>query len=343
MARVKKTETEKIVETAAGIPDVVFIRKINKLAKLTRGNNGLQKPKFFGQENYDPDSESADDVQLEYKSQGLVGVVRNLTPQWDKLNQKWAWEGTFQDLVRIAKRMRLRDKDQSIILPEDEYCFTNREDVFFNHLDLWYDKDGLSITDGSIALRTVNAKEEFYARTYMGNPMHQNSMKEQPKGILSGSELEVWSPKTEIKTKKRKIDKQHKAITLLATMSIDKRRLIAQIMRPSGFDPMTEDIDLLYTELATGAAENTATATKFGGKTWQEYFIELGEMKDATLYITARIMHGKHQGILIKKSGMYTFQTKKLDGVTNDIQLVEYFSNTDRVDEYNKLDELLDD
>lgn len=339
---VAETQNEKVVNSnQAGLPKVLFIRKIDKLSKFSK----FGRPKFFGQERYRPGSESGNDVPLEFNGSTIPGSKRNLTPQWDGLNRAWAWKGTFSDLSRIAGALRLRDDEQKIIEP-DQYSFSNQSDPFFNHPSLWYNEEK-QIIEGNITLKTDVPLDEFYSRCYLGNPSIQDSTKVQSKAMLAGAELEVWSPKAETKAKKSGVMKDDKAIVLLSNMSVEKQRIIAQIIRPSGFDPKTEDVDLLYVELRESAALNTAVAAKFGNKTWQDRFIELADVSDEELYIVARIIDAKYKGALMKKKGTFHFMDKALYGegqmaIADDIDLIHYFRAPDNDPLFQELIEWLD-
>lgn len=342
--KIETTASEKIIQGGRSpIPDVVFLRKINKLAKLNRWG----APKFYGQEKFKPDSNSSEDVQLEFSGNAIPGAFRNLTPQWNRLEKKWAWHGTYNDLTRIADRLKLRGKDQKVIVP-DPYCFTNREDPFFNHPTLFYNKE-MMMRDGTITLETNTPLDEFYARCYYGNPMVQDKTKNQSKSTLSGAELEIWSPKAEVRAKRSESRNADKAIVLLASMTTDKMRLIAQVMRPSGFDPKTEDTDALYVELREGAALNENTNdNRFGGMTWQERFIGLAEYDDTELFVMAKIIDAKYKGALIKKKGTFHFLTKPLYGdnateVKDEIDLINFFRRNENDAQFQQLVEWLED
>jgi len=332
-------DTEDIVRKT--IPSVVFVRKINKLAKFSK----FGAPKFFGQERYKPDSDSGSDIPLTYRGNTIPGSRRNLTPQWDSLDRRWAWKGTFEDLIRIAKILRLRGPDQEVILP-DKYSFTNAADKFFSHSFLWNNQE-MQIVEGGVTLKTDVPLDEFYARTYLGNPGIQDSTKTQSKAMLAGAELEVWSPKAEVRAKTAGYKLEDKAIGLLTILTPDKQRLIAQIIRPSGFDSKKDDAELVYAVLRESAALNTSTSSKFGGLTYQARFIELAETPDEELYIIARIIDSKYKGAIIKKKGTYHFLTKPLhneDGtnVVDDLDLVNFFRRFENDSYFQELSEWLD-
>jgi hypothetical protein len=129
----KKTQAQNILKT--NLPPVVFLSKVDKLNRLTTGK--LAKPGFFGQKAKNPSSDSFDDQELEYDYTSIPGAVRNLTTQWDKINQKWAWYGTYNDLHRIGEALSLRDpKTGNIIMPEEK-SLTNPSDPFLNHHDFF--------------------------------------------------------------------------------------------------------------------------------------------------------------------------------------------------------------
>jgi hypothetical protein len=337
------TATEKsLVSNTAGLPDVVTIRKINKLANFSK----FGKPRFFGQERYKPDSDQGSDIELEYNASTLPGATRNLHPQWDRLNGCWAWKGEFSDLSRIAGVLRLRDDKQQPIFP-DKYSFKNSSDPFFNHKSLWNNK-AKRIMEGSVTLKpNEQPLDEFYARTYLGNPFIQNSLENQAKSTIAGAELEVWSPKAETLQKKAAIDKEDDAIVALKGMSIETQRIISNIMRPTGYNPKSENTDLLFVQLREGAAKNTVTATKFGGQTWQDRFLELAGHTDEVLYIMARIIEGRYSGALVKDKGMYRFKERTLynDGtreIKDDNDLITFFRKPENDPVFQELIDWMD-
>lgn len=334
----KPSKTANQVAAEFDLPEVAFLKKINKLQKFTLGGR-MSQPKLFGQERYNPNSNEMDDIQLKWEGNSILGAKRNLCPQWNKLDNRWAFQGTYQQLCVIAKKLKLRDRDQNIIIP-DEDCFTNKEDKFFSHLTL---SGTVFMVDGSISLTRDNPIEEFYMRSYLDNPEVQNSTKNQSKAMISGAELEIWSPKAETAKKRVSIDKIDEAIVALKGMSIDRQRYMANILRPTGYDPLSEDTNLLYIELRDGAALNTQKSSKFRNKTWQDMFLELEKDSDEELFVKSRIILGRYKGAFTKKGGIFTFMGKPLDEVRDELDLIEYFRNPDNSNQYIELDNFLGD
>jgi hypothetical protein len=331
----KKTQAQNILKS--NLPPVVFLSKVDKLNRLTTGK--LAKPGFFGQKAKNPSSDSFDDQELEYDYTSIPGAVRNLTTQWDKINQKWAWYGTYNDLHRIGEALSLRDpKTGNIIMPEEK-SLTNPSDPFLNHHDFFA---STFMRGGKIALHADIPLEEFFIRTYMGNPEIKNPMLNQSSITVAGAELAIWSPQTETKIRKEKVEEEDSAIEFLRNMSVDRQLHIAQIMQPTSFDELTGDNELLYMELRDGCAKNTAKSSKFGGSTWQGRFLQLAQMKDAELHTMAQIIDAKSKRAFTRKEGVYHLGGLKLENTKNDNDLISYFMNPKNMDMWDKIVDFLE-
>lgn len=330
---------------------IVQIRKKSGLDRITVSKQGgTLTPKLFHQEMKDP---NADGVILgDYKGRTILDTKYGIAPHWNDLKKQWSWGASTEKLVQLINSMKLRypkghnKEGQFIKVLQGENVadrLIHRADDVFNHSDLY---GRYFMENGRVSLNLSNPKEEFLFYCYKGDHLVQDKSSDEPvsKFIVAGTKFELVSPKQENKKKKADAGKEIKAITLLAKMDGDEEKLraVAEIMDLPTYSSAT-DVTGTFLLLKDMAAQNTTVSAKYNNKTYQDRFIEIASMKDEDLDINLHVLKGKRNGILRRRQDHYLFNGERLDGLKNDIHLVNYFRKPDNHEEYLKLLDLLTD
>lgn len=272
-----------------------------------------------------------------------------LSPWWSDLKKQWSWGGTEEQLAVLIKKMKLRylpghPREGQIIEPGENVAerLTYIKDEVFTHPSLYglhYMENG----KGNVSLN--DPVQQFLLLCYKGDQTVQDKSVDKPlsKYIAGNLKYEILSPKIENLKKKRTADKEVKAIMLLSALNgdEDKMRAVAEVMDLPHYDS-NSDINGLFILLKDTAAQNTASSTKYNGKTYQERFIEVAEMKTDELDICRNVLKAKKNGIIRKRSGYFLLKDDKIDGEYNDLQLIEYFKDPKNQGRYLTLLDLIE-
>lgn len=311
--------------------EVVILKKINKLDLLKI------PPNLYKTDSMDKDGEM-DGI---YKGNTFIGSKRNVTPQWDSLKDRWAFDGTVEDLQRIQDRLRFRDENNVLIVITED-TFRNMEDPFWASKPLWNTK---IMDEGSTSLNPKNPIEELLIRVHKGASYVKDSTENQSPYLLSESNLEIINPQAQAEGNIRGTKKLLHASKLLDSSNSDKKYAIAYIMQIPGFDTSQTDDDTLLNLLFINAVENTGKIYKYGTDiTYQEKFIELAELKNEQLNIALSVSKAKLRGGIVNKPGGFTFNGDKIDGgsIKNEKALMDYYLNVKNVDARLELDNYLE-
>lgn len=315
--------------------DVVILKKINKLDQLK------VQPNLYRTNTLNPDEVGELDGQ--YKGNTLLGSKRNVTPIWDTLKEKWAFEGTIQDLKRLQNILKFRGRDGKVI-EIDEDVFHNMEHPFWASKDLWTKK---IMEDGSVPLVMNNALDELLYRVQQGNSFTKKNDEVQSSYVLADSNMELISPKRTVKLEADKVNDAMEALRLLDGMSLDKMNAVAFLLDLPGYSTSDKDSESLKALLYSSAVSNTSPISRFGSDiTYQKKFIELAKTKNDELNIMQKVQRAKLLGIISSNSRTgYTFKGEKIDGgnVRNDKQLMVYFLNPKNYDMLVEVEILLKD
>lgn len=320
---------------------IVQIRKRGGLSKIAvdKGGSELQV-RLYHQDHKDPNAQGT--LLGEYKGKTILDTKQFISPIWSDLKKQWSWGGSVEDLARIIKAMKLRNADGVVITPGQNVAdrLIHRQDEVFNHKDLYA---RYFMENGRISLNLSDPLQEFLYYCYKGDHLVKDNAESGPvsKFMSAGTKFELVSPKAESQKKKVDAKKEVLAIGYLAKLdgNEDKIRAICEIMDLPGYGPGT-DINGAWLLLKDVAAQNTAVSSKYG-KSYQDRFIELCEMKDEDLNIHHQVVEGKNKGIIRRKRGYYLFNGERLEGLTSDTMLMNYFRDPKNQEAYLQLDDLL--
>lgn len=311
--------------------EIVILKKVNKLEQLKVSPNLYR----LNSNNMDEDGE----LEGSYKGNTFLGSKRNVTPTWDTLKDRWAFDGDIEELKRIQSKLKLRDEDGKLI-EINEDTLSNRHDPFWGHKSLW---NGKIMDEGSTALNSKNPLDELLIRVHRGNSFVKSGSEQSPY-ILAESNLEMLSPRAEIEVQNRTGKKQVKANVLLDKMGLEKMNSIAYLMQLPGYRPDEKDSEVLFNLLLNNAVNNLSKVYKYGTDiTYQDRFIELAEMHNDKLNILSKVQTARDRGGIIARSNGYTFNGDLIDNgsVRTEKQLHDYYLNMKNVEARNELENYL--
>lgn len=328
---------------------MIQIRKRGGISSI-KTKTGKITPRLFKQEVKDPNSDG--ELIGDYKQPTFMGTRQPITPVQDDVTGDWLWGGTDQDLIDCIKGAQLRKyegKDRGypkygdIIEPGDvERRLKDPNDPFFRHPDLW---NTVVLEGGKFNL---DIDKNFIHRTIyfcsLGNDDFANRLNDTGnKYVTAGFRYEIVEADVETKKKADEIDKEIRAIELLAGMKNDEERIrmICNIMRVPGYRDNTTVAAAFI--MLRDIASNTDTAARFGSnRTYQDRFIELAEMQIDELRIHSIVFNGLNKGRIRKNGkGGYLMDGRTLEGVKSEPQLVEYFRSPDNQEDFIDLREFL--
>jgi hypothetical protein len=318
--------------------ETLVVKRVSKLGKLKTSDD------IYYQERKDYEAEGEPFDNFSKDTQALIGSMSNLTPHWNSLKGEWSFFGGLQALLPIAKKLQLRDKNNVLILP-DENSFKNPYDPFFGHARLW---NSTFIEETSKFLNTEDPLEEFYIRVLQGRDDIYQPSEDKPQSdfLTSRSGLEIMSPKDEVRLKSNTSDEHDTAMELYLSLkqNFDKLKRIAIILDPPSFDESYNDPIALQVMMKHEFVENTQNVAKYG-TTARKYFIDVCKMSNEELELTSKIIAAANKGIIRRstKDG-YSFKGEKiLDGqITNDRKLIDYFKKDENIKQYDRLIDLLE-
>jgi hypothetical protein len=317
--------------------DTLIVRRKSDLSKLKTSDE------IYYQEHKDYTNEGEPIDVFSKTSQSVIGTMSNLTPHWDNDKKEWSFFGGYQALHEIAKKLQLRDKNNELLLP-NEYSLKNPHDPFFAHKTLW---QTTFIEEGSKYLTDQDPLEEFYMRVLRGREdIEQPDREEKQSSFLTdGSKLEIVSPRTELISKKDKIDEEVEAVILYDSVrkNFDKMKRIVSIADPPSYDESYNDPVAMEALIKHELVDNTQFVTKYG-TTARKYFIHLCNLSNEDIEVYSKVLKAAQSGIIRRnsKSG-YTLKGDKLaDGsITDDKKLVEFFQKDENISYYTKLEDLI--
>lgn len=315
--------------------DIVILKKINRLDQIK------VQPTLYRATSMD--SDEVGELEGQFKGNTLLGSKRNVTPIWDSLKERWAFEGELQDLMRLQKVLKFRDENGKVIEIDDD-IFVNQMHPFWGAKDLWTKK---IMEDGSIPLVMSSALDELLFRVQQGNSFTKKNDSVQSSYILAESNMELISPKRETKMEADKVNDAMKALRLLDKMGIEKMNAVAFLLDLPGYATGDKDSETLKALLYSSAVSNTAAISRYGNEmTYQRKFIELAEAKNDELNIMQKVQKAKNYGLIASNTRTgYTFKGEKIDGgnIRNDKSLMVYFLNPKNYDLLSEVEMLVKD
>lgn len=311
--------------------EIVVLKKINKLDQLKIS------PNLYSTTSMEKDGE-LDGI---YKGNTFIGSKRNVTPTWDSMRERWAFDGDIEDLKRIQSKLKLRDSDNKLITITDD-TLLNTEDPFWANKTLYTSK---IMEEGSTSLNSERPLEELLIRVHRGSSYVKDSTVMQSSYVLADSSLELINPKAQVDDSIKLAKKKISAAKLLDGANSAKKYSIAYIMQLPGFNSTQKDDDTLFNLLFMNAVENTGKIYKYGVDiTYQDRFIELANLSNDKLKITSDVVRAKLRGGIVNKPGGFTFNGDVIDGgsIRSEKALIDYYLNPKNVDARLELDNFLE-
>lgn len=329
--------------------DIIQIRKKGGIQSI-KTKHGFLKPLIFEQDAKDHSKDG--EVVGEYKGGQLPTGKYYLSPTWLKAKSKWAWGAPLQDLKTNIKALGLRYEDGhelagKLINVKDETeedlnnRLRNRNDEVFNHSSL-YGRD--YITGGASVLNLSDPFVKFLYHCMMGDDVNVDRRGvDKSKYLKAGSKLELVSIKEKNKADVKNADKEIEAMSLLGAMRTDEDRMraISDIMDLPNVNSAT-DINGLVIILKDLACQNTTTRGSYGGKTYQQRFLDVASLPDEELAINRRVMLAVKKGYVRLYRDYASFKGVELAGVNNHVKLINYFSDPENNDKYIQLIDLFE-
>ena len=309
--------------------NMVVLKKIKNFGRL-----GITPTLHTQKGKYNPHKDGEPSVEP-FNSASFPGIKRNLTPEIQ--NGEWAFDGDFKDLLKIAKKLKLRDKENAVVLPESDFR-TNLECPFMNHIKLWTSN---FIENGSRALKYDGGLEEFYARTYTAYNKVIKDGTLQSKFHTQDAVFELYSTASKAKAKSKDIDKELEALSALKDLieDKDKLRIVASILRPT-MDVVNVSVAEIKVELIAEAKE-TKPSARFSGQSPQEYFVSLTKKDNEELAIMSKINKVTSYGGIRRNDRGFTFKGVQILGPKNEIELNQYYLDPANLAELQELEDFI--
>lgn len=330
-------------------PKITQLRRKKGLGNIVYSKSGdTLNIKLFSQEVKDRDKEGV--LQGDYNGTTFPGAREWLSPVWIKIKNEWAWGGDSNDLIDLIKKMRLRypkdhERAGQFILPGEkvEERLTYIADEVFTHPDLY---GTYFLLDGKINLNHDDPKAKFLMLCQKGNKnlvQDKSSDKPENKYLAAGAKYELVSPKAQQKKRKEEVDKDVKALMLLAGLRGDENRLraTAEILEVPGYGEDT-DADGIFIMLNDTIVTNKDTARKYGGKITQNRFIEVAEMTNEELDVCQNVMKAIRIGVIRKREKYILTNGAKIDGLADTLGILNYYLNIVNQKAYEDLLDAID-
>lgn len=328
--------------------DIVQIRKKTGLGQIQTkaGSKQTITPKLYNQEKKDPNS---DGEYVEDWDTAILNTKRGLCPHWSDIDNKWCFSGTDADFVRLVDAMSLKyqpghEKAGQLIRVKPENFqrhLRDFHDVVFQNPAL-YGKHYME--GGSVGLTKVIPDHEFLLLCLKGDRgvIDRSSDKRLSSYTSSASQLEMISPERIIAATNKDIKESVRATVLFAGLDgfDEKIKIVCSVLDVSGYNDKTA-ANAAYNLLHDRIVTNTNHSAKYG-TTPQKRFVEVMEKSDEELNVMAQIMKGTKKGFLRKFAKGYKFQERMLEGVVNQVLLIEHFRDPANQKDYTQLLELLE-
>ena len=326
---------------------IIQVRKKKGLHTIKAGDKGgTITPKMYIAEAKDY---NVDGVYVgDYRGQTILNTRQYFTTEFDPSLRRWSFSGDEKELNRLIDEMRLvypkgYDKEGTIIRSTDReasFRLTDINDPVFNNPEL-YSK--YYMEEARASLDDNDPKMKFISMCLRAHPFVEDRHAEKriSKYVATGTRMELVSPKSELARKKLDADKEIEAITLFSHLQTneDKMKAVCIAMSLPGYGPKSEYSGMFL--LLKDAAQNSTFSKKYN-KTVQEKFIELCKLSDDDIQIISDVLKAKSMSIIRARVGHYLMQGKKLDGLDNDSQLINYFKDPNNQADYIKLKELIE-
>jgi hypothetical protein len=319
--------------------EVVVLKRVSKLGKLKSSEQ------IYHQDKKDYDEQGTPFDTLNISQQGFLGVVNNITPHWNYNEGKWAFAGSYADLVAIAKQIRLTGADGKVIIPTEDSAYS-RQDPFWGHKTLWTTE---FMRDNVHSFTESNPYSRLFSLILKGREDVEDptSSIERSKMDTESSGLVLMSNKIENVKKSEKIDEELEAIELFISLSknFDKLKRIASIIDPPGFNDSYNDPTALKVLIKTSVVDVEDHTVKFGMSP-RRFFVKLCKLDNATLDIYSNVSRAIQLGVIRPNTtkGYAINGIPILDGaIRSHKQIIDYYLDADNITKYENLLQLIVD
>ncbi len=305
---------------------VLILTKKDKLDKLKINRQ------VFGQDNQDTRDQG--ELLGEYKGVSLIGTIRNVTPEWCDLREKWCFNGTVEDLKAIQKKLKLKDGNNQLIVIDEDTMY-NREDPFWGNMRLWT----TMMTEGRKVLSSDDALSDLFIRVLEDTLTIEQEGKDQSKADIGDADFKITSPTSEAAAKFKTLDKDLEVSAALFNMDHKVKKAILDIMQPPGYDSSENDHSILTSLLHT-VSKDTRAMDNYTKKTWQDRFIELSKEPAAKLGLQVNVFGAINKGIIRRDStNGYAMNGVRIEEgtITTDGALVKFYTDPLNSKEYDNL------
>lgn len=330
---------------------LIQLRKRQGLGKLLKNakakGNGLATLRLVETKD---GNETGNTSTEAYKGKMILNTIQGVCPIYSTTARKYAFGGTEKDFARLVDAMALvypdtharrgeiiRSKEVKLSTEQVNMkspVFSNK--VFFTHF----------IENDRLTLNLGDPTQEFLHFCLKGDDAirDENSTKKYSKFATNKQQLELVSLSGDNKRQAKLIDAEMKATELFIGISddFDKLRSIAGIMKLPGYSAKIADPNAAKTLMYQFYRDTEKKHKRFGGKTYQEYFVELCEMSDADRFVYETVAEGIRKGVVRVYNNHTQFKESRLDGIYTHNAIMHYFAEVDNREKFNELVDALD-
>jgi hypothetical protein len=325
-------------EVSAPVLEPIIIKKKSNLAQYRPDTT------VFYQKDRDYDEQGEPIPGDKFNpTQGLIGAMQNITPQWDDEAGRWAFYGSVEDLQRIAKRLGLTDDKTKQIITVTEDDLYNRFSPFWGNPVLW---KSLFIEETSRYLEADKPINELFNRVLRGREdLEQPGRTDQSKLITDRASFELISPTIERDKKKQGTEEVTTAMKAYIDLIGDEERLELAylILDPSDYEENKDDAEAIKASIQTEFVNGDEYVSKYKTST-RKFFIEVARLDPAELVTYATAIRAKKAGVIRPSmNDGYTFKGEKLNNgdIKSDAELCKFLKDPNNSDIFLAVEEAL--
>jgi hypothetical protein len=275
----------------------------------------------------------------DFQENVISGAIKGLAPFWNDLKDTY-WVEDRRILEDIVKNgpVNIRypnnhpDKPGQIIKPED-IDPRNYQDYFFQSEELKMKR----MVSGKYTFELQKDPiDTILYYCYKNDPrVLVKDGSEVSKYVAGRAEYELIIPKQEMMQNKNVLKKEIDALSYLGSMSYEKQKHIAKIMRLRLNDVVNPDPDNLYLELGK-TAKRKDRSSKWG-ISYQDKFISLATMPNEDLMLHLDLIKGMDLRVITKQRNEYFLNSERIEGVSDETELFNFFKDDANSERYKDL------
>jgi hypothetical protein len=278
----------------------------------------------------------------EFSNNVIPGAVTGLAPIYNEIKDTY-WAESKKLLTEIASEIKVSypnnhpSKPGGLILPSE----IDPGDYW----DPFFTSDKLQKKQMESGTYTFNLQKDhidallFYC--YKNNPetIVRDGNDQISKYVIGKARFELIIPSHEKVQDRNKLSLEVDALSLLKGLDYDKQRKVAKILRLKFNDYENPNPDSLYLRLGD-FAKNTEKIPRLG-ITKQEKFINLAQSSNEDLMVHLDIVEGSDLRLITTERGNYMLNSEKLEGVSNEYDLYDFFKDDKNIEKYRDLSFLI--